>query len=120
VQDPPLVGVVQGAGHVQRDLGHLVPGRRGAADPVPQALPFHELHGDVGHAVGLAGVEDGDDGGVVEGGQGLCLPQEAGAGLGQGEDLEGDGTLEFDVEGPVDRAEASLAGEGLDAEALLQ
>ena len=45
---------------------------------LPQALPRHELHGDVGEALGriLAGVVDGDDARMREGGGGLGFPEE--------------------------------------------
>ena len=67
----------------------------------------------------LADVEDLDDVGVLELGDGLGLGQEAGGGLAAGvpagqDHLQGDGAVESDLAGPVDDPHAAAAQLALD------
>ena len=89
-------------------------GGRGAVEPVGQAPAADELHLEVGEAGVLVDVEDLDDVGVLELGDGLGLGQEPGGGLGAGvlagqDHLQGDGAVESDLAGLVDDAHAAAA-----------
>ena len=77
VDEPGLVGEVQGGGDLAGDLGGLL-GRDVAvgAQDVGQRAAVDELHGDEVRAGVLAPVVDADDVGVAEVGRGLGLAAE--------------------------------------------
>ncbi len=83
-------------------------------EAVGQVFPFEELHGDEGHPLADAVVEDLDDVGAAELGGGHRLAIEAGASPGVGghlgpHELHGAGDLEGQVVGEPHRAHAPLA-----------
>ena len=87
--------------------------RRSRGEAVAQRLPLAEGHGDEQRAVGgLVDLVDGADVGVIEGGGGARLAQEAplvllaGAALG-GEELERHRPVELEVDRLVDHAHAA-------------
>ena len=92
-------------------------GRGQRAGPVQQAvhvLAADEAHRDEQHAVGLAGLEDRDDVGVVHRGRGPGfpdepLPERLVPGQSGRQDLERDPAVQPDVVGPVDHGHAAPA-----------
>ena len=107
VGDPLLVGrsdcLGQGDGNTE-EVGERKPA---SGDDLGQGLSLDQLHGQEVETVGLLDGMDGDDVGVVEGGQGLGLPLEALQPLalrGQlhRQDLEGHVPLQPRIAGPVD------------------
>ena len=83
MDDPLPVRLGHGAGQGLDQPRRLAGRPRGAVEPVGQAPAADVLHLEVGEAVVLADVEDLDDVGVLELGDGLGLGQEAGGGLGR-------------------------------------
>jgi hypothetical protein len=78
VHDAALVGVAQGAAHLQDQVHRVGWLQRTGLDQVGEAGALDELHHEEVAAVGqLAEVVERDDVGVVEGGEGLGLEQEA-------------------------------------------
>ena len=72
-----LVRVVEGPCSIGRDPERILNRQLlVAAKPVPQALAFNERHGEPKLAVGLTGVEDCQDMGVLEPRGGLDLALE--------------------------------------------
>ena len=121
VHDALLVGVLQSLADLAGD-GDDALEVRGPA--LVQALPFDQLHHDVGCAIYLPRVIDRHDVGVVELGDGLGLVQQALSALGPQvvgrNDLDRDVAVEHRVMRPVHRAHPTLAELGVDAVALVQ
>ena len=83
----------------------------------PQGLALDQLGDQVGAAVLLAELVEGDDAGVVEAGGGLRLAHDPLPGLlARLDHLDRDVALEAGVPGPVDGAEAAAAELALDLE----
>jgi hypothetical protein len=82
---------------------------RSALQPLPQRLALEQLEHGVARPVVSAEIVDGEDVGVIEGGDGASLPLEAAdavrvaAAVG-GDDLDRDVAPEAGVSGPVDLA----------------
>jgi len=114
VDHPPPVGVVQRVRHLGGDPHGLVDRELGVAvELAPQRLALDVGHDVVQEAGGLAGVEEGEDVGVLElGGGGDLLHEPLGA-QDRGEvgfqDLERDLALVPEVLGEIDRGHAALA-----------
>ena len=102
VDDPTAVGHVHGPGQRLDDPRRVLDGLRFAGDPLRQAASLEELQREIRQAVVLADLEDLDDVGVVDGGDGAGLGLEAsqvvrsctGAGL---DHLQRDQALEPEV-----------------------
>jgi hypothetical protein len=78
VDDVVAVGVVQGVGHVPGDLDRLLDAELSfPVDAVPERLTLDVGHDVVEEAVGLAGVEEGKDVGMLEVRRRLDLGEEA-------------------------------------------
>jgi hypothetical protein len=124
VRDPILPRLPLGGGRLRVPGG----GARQAelAQARVQAAAIDQLHGEVGPAVILADVVDGDDVGVVEVARGRRLDVEALQGVGRPrqaaqDHLEGDLAVDAHLPGPVDDAHAAardLAEQLVIAEAL--
>ena len=116
VDDAAVVGGLQGVADLEEDRLHARPGEAVLAGADRrERLAAQEVHRVVGPAVGeLAGVDDVDDVGMIDGGGDLDLPQEA---LGDAaladqphvHDLHGEALAEVAVPHGVDRAERALA-----------
>ena len=92
------------------DPQHVAVGHRPGGLQLRQRAPAHELGDEEARPVLLAGVEDGDDPGVVEAGDGVGLAAGAVVGAAVGGDrLDRDGAPEALVARLVDRAEAAGA-----------
>jgi hypothetical protein len=123
MDDAAAVGVAQGVGHFAGDAERILQRQLPLAlEAVAERLPLDEGHGVEEGAGRLSRVEEGEDVGVVEGGGGGDLAEEAFAAEGGGElrvqDLEGDGALVLGVLGEVDGGHApapQLALEGVPA-----
>ena len=103
----------QEADHTARGEG-TVPG-----DERVEVRAFDVAHGQEELALGLAGLEDGHDVGVVDRGREARLREEPGAELGIGgdlrrEELEGDLAVERLLRGQPDRAHAAAAEQPLE------
>ena len=124
VDDAHPVRVGQGVQDALGDPGGLVAGQLAPlVEDLAQGLALDVLHDDEGdivrpavrvHALVLAGVVDRDDRGVVEAGAGLGLSAEAGEERGiarevAAQHLDGDRTLEAQVDPPVDLGHAAAA-----------
>ena len=104
MHDPGGVGGGQPAPGGEEGNQHLAPAPFAGAQPFRQRWPLDQLHGDE-HLVAVgADVVYGDDVGVVQAGQRLRFPEQAGAGdrrldhsIGVDE-LQGDGAAELGVE----------------------
>ena len=112
VHDAAPVGVCERRRHVARHFqGFLEPERPGC-DPVPQARPRDQLHGDErALALGLELVE-GRNVRMIEGGRVQCLGFEAAKGLRLscelgGHELQRHRALRLEIEGLVDLAHAA-------------
>ena len=79
VDDARVVGRGQGRRARRRPRRGASPVDGAGGDAVGQRLAREPLHDDVGHAVVLAGVEDGDRVGMGQAGGGPCLGLEPGA-----------------------------------------
>ena len=117
------VGVAQGAGDLGRDPDDV--GDRKlllAPEPVAQRFALDERHHVVRSAADLARVDEPEDVGVLQVGDGLDLAEEPlGADDGRevgAEHLDGDLALVAEVVGEVDRGHAALAELALDAVAV--
>ena len=92
---------------------------RALAQPALEVGAIDEAHGQEVAAVPLAGLVDGDDVGMVDGGGHLRLAQEArpeGLVIGRqrGDELDGHRPIEGRVRGPVDDAHAAAADDRLE------
>ena len=123
VDDAVAVGVVQRGGDFGGDphgVGHgelLLPG-----EPVAQRFALDERHDVVGGALHLARVEQAEDVGVLQGGDGLDFAQEPlgtdhGGELGA-EHLDGDLAVVLEIVGEVDGGHAALPQFALEAVAV--
>lgn len=107
------VGGVERGGDLAGDPGGRLHGQRaGAVEQGPQVLSGDVAHGDVEDAVRLAGLEDGHDVRVVDGGGDLrlvgeALPEGVVAGELGGQQFQGDGPVQAQVPGPVDDGHAA-------------
>ena len=77
MDDPTTVGHVHGPGQRLDDPGRVLGGLRFTGDPLLQAASLEELQREIRQAVVLADLEDLDDVGVVDGGDGQGLGLEA-------------------------------------------
>ena len=120
MDDALLVGGGEGVGERGGDLEDLGSGEPALGDDAVEGLALDELHGEEVDAVRLLDRVDGDDPGVVEGGEGLGLALEAleplrvGGHLGR-QDLEGHLAPELRVGRTVHLAHATGADGGGDA-----
>ena len=94
-------------------------GKSALRDRFAQRHPVHELHYDVGAALYLSYVVDGDDVGVIEGRGGPGFPLETAEALGVErevlpQELEGDVASELQVSRAVDFAHPARADGGHD------
>ena len=118
-----VVGVVEGAGGLDRDAERVVERELAlAAEPVAEALALDEGHGEPEPASGLARIVDGQDVGMLQpGGEAdLALEPvgaERGGELGE-EDLERDGAVVAEVVRQVDDGHAAAAELALDGVAV--
>ena len=117
------VGVAQGAGDLGRDPDGVGDGELLlAAEPVAQRFALDERHDVVRGAADLARVDEAEDVGVLQVGDGLDLAEEPlGADHGGevgAEHLDGDLALVAEVVGEVDGGHAALAELALDAVAV--
>src|SRR5258706_316529 len=120
---PLLDALVVGGGKSAEDLDavldRLPRGERAGRETVAQRLPLKQLRDDVGRAVVVPDVVDGDDVGVAEerGGLGLVFEAEqailVGRHVGE-ENLDGDLAGQAKVPGFVDLAHSPLARQGSD------
>ena len=114
VDDAALVGELEGGGDFLREPQRVVDGKLLLAmEPGPEGLALDEGHHIVEEAVGVAGVDQPQDVGMLEAGGGLDLGEEAvaaddGTELGV-EDLDGDLAVVLQVLGEVDGGHAALA-----------
>ncbi len=114
--DAPGVGIFEAAQDLNRDVGGLGGRKHAGADSLGQRFALIERHGDEAAVVGgvFDAVDDADIR-VVEGGGGPRLAQEAlfvafaGVEVG-GQELERDGSLQFDIEGAIDHTHATGPG----------
>ena len=107
MDDPVLVRRRQPPADLHAVVDHLARGQRPGLEPLAQGLALEQLEDDVVDTLVGADVVDGEDVGVVQGGDGAGLALEAAQPLGVGggigrEDLEGDLAPETGVAGPVD------------------
>ena len=110
VDDAALVGVLERVGEREPDPQHVAVGDLAGGLELRQRAAAHELGDEEARAVLLAGVEDGDDPGVVEAGDGVGLAAGAVVGAAVGGDrLDRHGAPEALVARLVDRAEAARA-----------
>lgn len=121
---PPGVGRRHCIHQRYGDSQQLLELEAGGRNPLAQSLPLHQLEGQKRDAVRLLDGMEGDDVGMIEGGDGTRFALETvepgGVGEGFGEHLEGDLALEPGVEGEVDlphsagaeKAEHAIVGEG--------
>jgi len=116
MHDEVLVREVDGAEDDAKKLDALADGELARGAVLVDGLAFDVLGDEVGNAViGLAGVEQLDDGGVIEDGEGLALVLEAAEDVVVKEtganELEGDTLAEFAIGalGEVDGAHAAAA-----------
>ena len=77
MDDALVVGGGESLGERRRDLEDPLDRHPALGDELVERLPLDELHGQEVDAVGLLDGVDGDDPGVVEGGEGLRLALEA-------------------------------------------
>ena len=113
VHDAPLVGVGEGRGRLPGEI--LQEGRfHWMAHQLPEGAPLHQLHGDVGRAVHLAGVVDVGDIGMVQLAGQLGFPDEGLAALVIHilQDLERHLALQTQVQCPPDLAHGPFAQAG--------
>ena len=114
VHDAQLVGLAERAGYLSREVEYLVERRDAGGHPVAQRPSLDEFHGDERRPVDLVDLVDGGDVGMVDGGRGLSLADEALDPLVVGrdvlrQDLERDLPAELRVLGGVDDAHAAAA-----------
>jgi len=112
MDDARFVGGFERVDDLPGDRERLVDRDRAPRDPIRQRRPLHELHGERLHAAALLESVNRRDIGVIQGGQRLRLPLEAGDALGVGredlgEDLERDLPMELRVVGAIHLAHAA-------------
>jgi len=117
VDDAGGVSRGQGVGERDREAQRLGGRQRPAPQPLCERLAGHELHDDEVDSLSRLDLVNGDDVGVVEGGGGAGLLDEAGAAVRVGEaiggqDLDRDLAAEAGVAGAVDLAHAPGAEGG--------
>jgi len=121
VDDAVGVGMLQSAAYLPCHRQRLIQ-RVGLA--LIERRPVQPLHDDEGALVGLAGVVDADDVGMVQLGSRLGLAQQTGAALRAqarvGEDLDGHVAAEQRVVGLIDHAHAPPANLRVQAITLVQ
>ena len=124
VDDPVLVGVTQGRGHMGPDVRRPLGGQRsGTLQYGGQGPAIDELHDDEVGAGVFAPVEDGDDVGMGQVGCGLGLAAEplderpVDRQLGE-QDLEGHRTVEQPITGAVDLGHAAPGDQVVELVAL--
>jgi hypothetical protein len=104
VHEPVLVDVRERGGQAGREAVHLGRGQRPVVDHLGQRRPVHELGDDEGPRPGAVTVEQADETGVLQAGQGRDLAALLGAVAGRArrcEQLDGDHLPGGDVLGPV-------------------
>ena len=109
-----FVGVVDGPADDGQTGGGVARLHRPGGQQGGEGLPLDVSHAEIGLAVALAGVEHGDDVGVVEPGGGAGLGLEAGQVFACGElaaqdHFQGDGPMQTPLPRPVDDAHAAAA-----------
>ena len=114
------VGGVEGAGDLGQQVGRQARVERPSLEPIVEVGALDVAHGQERGALGLTGLVDGDDVGVVDRGRQLRLAQEAGAErlvvcVFGGEQLEGHLAPELALLGEVDDAHAAAPQDALDA-----
>jgi hypothetical protein len=114
VDDALAVRRVESIRHLDTEIEQGREVDRPPADSLAQRLPLEELHRDEPLPLVRIDVVNGADAGVVEGGRGARLALEALEGLGLRaealrQELEGHGTAEAGVLGPVDDPHPSAA-----------
>src|ERR1035437_9646085 len=114
VDDAFGVRSVQRIGNFDAQFEHRLDLQRFAIDPVPERLPFQQLHRDEGSPIGLVNLVDRADVRMVQRGRSLGFPLETAEGLRVvGEvvvkELQGDVTTELEVFRLVDYAHPSAA-----------
>jgi hypothetical protein len=118
VQDAALVGVVDGPGHGLDQFRRLTRCQRRVGEAPGEAAAVHELQREVGQAVVLADFEDLDDIRVLQAGDRLGLPAEAGQFLreldARPHHLQGHDALEPEMPRLVDDAHAAVAEDAQD------
>src|SRR5450631_459250 len=110
----PSVGDANGICQSDRQVEKLIEGQPGFRNHLVQALPLHEFHCQEPDPVGLVDAVDGDDIGMIEGGDSLGLPLETVAEVGvrrqdYGKDLQGDFAVQLAILGEEDLAHAPSA-----------
>src|SRR5450755_276368 len=110
----PSVGGANGICQSDRQVEKLIEGQPGFRNHLVQALPLHEFHCQEPDPVGLVDAVDGDDIGMIEGGDSLGLPLETVAEVGvrrqdYGKDLQGDFAVQLAILGEEDLAHAPSA-----------
>jgi hypothetical protein len=118
VDDPLLVGRLEGLGDLPGDLPDLVDGEGPPLQPLGEILALDQLQDEEGAPVVLLQAVDGPDVGVVEGGEQRRLALEPSEALGIPGDLGGQHldrhvTVQLPVPGPVDLPHSS-GPEGLE------
>ena len=111
---PLRVGLAQTRGDLVDDVHGLLRLERPLPDPVPERLPLHVLHGDVGPVFALADLVDDADVRVGQGRGRLGLDEEPLLELGRvhevrRQELQGDASLELEVLGLVDDPHTAVA-----------
>jgi len=96
MNDAGLVRSGESAARLDRVIQHLRNGERSSGDLLAESLAIDEFGGDVGGAVGVPNVVDGDDVGVVESGSGAGLLGESKNSLGVLDELGGKVVLQCD------------------------
>jgi hypothetical protein len=115
----PAHGRHRGAGDLGQDRRRHPAIERPRGEPRSKVGALDQAHGDEEHPIGLVGLVDGQDVGVVDGGRHLRLAQEPGAGLGivaelGRDDLERHLAAQAGLLGEVDDAHPATADDGLD------
>jgi len=121
VDDAAVVGELEGVAEGGDDGEGFPGGEFLDAQQLAEVHAIDEFHEEVEEAAGLAEVVDGDNVGVVEGGEGAGFASEAFGELGVvdafgGEELEGDEAVEGFLPGLVNDAHAAAAEEFEDLE----
>lgn len=113
MDDPFVVGELEGVADLADDFECLLRVGRAICDHLPEGWAFDVLHEEVVEAAGgLTEVENADDVGVVQPGEGTGFAEEAfgeGGVVGEigGEDFDGDGAIEPDLFGEIDGSHTS-------------
>jgi len=120
MDDAFLVGGGHRFGQRYGDLEELLETQAAGWHDVVEPPPFHQLHGEEVEAIGLFHRVDGDDVGMIEGGDGLGLALESLQALLAGgeirrEDFQSNVPPQCGVFGPVDLTHPALAELGGDS-----